>query len=249
MTRVLTLLTKANTLTLLDGEEHASGFWAEEFVVPYEQFIGAGFEVDVATIGGEAPTVDQGSVTPRTVGLTKPTSDDREDRRAVDHYREVIASAPQLAAPLDVAVIDRERLAGYDGVYISGGHGAIADMPHDGAMTRLVRWILELGKPLAVVCHGHSALLPLRDSQGQWPLAGYQMTAFSHQEELVTDMAGRLPFVLQLELERLGARYQQAPVAWGSCVVEDRNLLTGQNPYSSTALASAFVKRLGGSRS
>jgi putative intracellular protease/amidase len=244
MPKVLVLMTKASTLTLLDGEEHASGFWAEEFVVPYEQFIGAGYHVDVATIGGEPPTADPASVTPRTVGLTKPAGDDRDDRPAVAHYRRVLAATPQLTAPLDTAGITREQLASYHGVYICGGHGAIEDMPHDRAMTRLVRWLLELGKPLAVVCHGQSALLPLRDSHGQWPLAGYRMTAFSHQEELATDLAGRLPFVLQVELERLGARYQRAPAVWDSCVVEDRNLLTGQNPYSSTALASAFVKRL-----
>jgi putative intracellular protease/amidase len=71
------------------------------------------------------------------------------------------------------------------------------------------------------------------------------MTAFSHEEELVTDMAGRLPFVLQVELERLGARYEKAPVTWGSWVVHDRNLLTGQNPHSSRALATAFVDLLG----
>jgi putative intracellular protease/amidase len=70
------------------------------------------------------------------------------------------------------------------------------------------------------------------------------MTAFSHGEELVTDMAGQLPFVLQVELERLGARYEQAAELWGSHVVEDRNLITGQNPYSSTALAEHFVARL-----
>jgi putative intracellular protease/amidase len=73
------------------------------------------------------------------------------------------------------------------------------------------------------------------------------MTAFSHDEEMVTDMAGRLPFVLQRELERLGARYQKAPVIWGSCVVTDGNLVTGQNPYSSTELAEALVRRLSAS--
>lgn len=245
MPKVLIMMTKAKTLTLLGGEEHASGFWAEEFVVPYEQFVSAGYHIDVATIRGELPSVDEGSVTPRIVGLTRPADSRGDDRRAVARYRKVIASAQQLATPLDIAGITRDQLDSYDGIYISGGHGAMEDMPHDPAMTRIVGWVLELGKPLAVVCHGHSALLPLRDPQGQWPLAGYRMTAFSHQEELATDMAGRLPFVLQVELERLGASYQKSPVVWGSCVVEDRNLLTGQNPYSSTALAKAFAKRLG----
>ena len=50
-----------------------------------------------------------------------------------------------------------EKLAEYVGVYISGGHGAMDDMPHDAAMTQLMRWVLQDEKPLAVVCHGQSA--------------------------------------------------------------------------------------------
>lgn len=75
------------------------------------------------------------------------------------------------------------------------------------------------------------------------------MTSFSHDEELVTDMAGRLPFVLQVELERLGAAYEKADAIWDSHVVEDRNLITGQNPYSSTALAETFITTLARRRS
>ena len=244
MTAVLILMTKAGTLSLIDGEQHASGFWAEEFVVPYERLISEGYKVDVATIGGETPTPDAGSLTPQTVGFTRPIGSPDRDEKNVAHYQEVINSLDVLRQPLNVTNMTRRKLDGYDGVYISGGHGAMEDMPNSVNMTRVLRWTLELNKPLAVVCHGHSALLPLRDSAGHWPLRGYRMTAFSHEEELVTDMAGKLPFVLQFELERLGAKYEKAPIIWGSCVVEDRNLLTGQNPYSSTALADAFVKRL-----
>lgn len=244
MANVLILMTKAKTLGLLDGRQHASGFWAEEFVVPYERLVAEGHKVQVATIGGEPPVPDQGSLTPYVVGLTRPKDSPDHDEDNVMRYQRVIGSLRALKAPMKVADLTRDRLARYDGVYISGGHGAMEDLPHDAAMTRVVRTVLKLDKPLAVVCHGQSALLPLRDSDGQWPLAGYRMTAFSHDEELVTDMAGQLPFVLQVELERLGARYEKAELIWDSCVVEDRNLITGQNPYSSTALAEAFVKRL-----
>lgn len=244
MPKILILLTKASTLTLLDGKKHASGFWAEEFVVPYERFLEEGYTVDVATVGGETPTPDQGSLTPQTVGYTRPVGSLDRDEENVAHYKSAIESLEVLRQPMAVGDITREQLAEYTGVYVSGGHGAMEDFPHDAGVTQLLRWILADGKPLAVVCHGQSALLPLRDSEGQWPLAGYRMTSFSHDEELVTDMSGQLPFVLQIELERLGAQYQKAPAIWGSCVVEDRNILTGQNPYSSTALADAFVKKL-----
>lgn len=245
MAKILILVTKAKTLSLLDGRQHPSGFWAEEFVVPYERFVKDGYQVDVATIGGEPPTPDHGSLTALTVGYTRPSGaaeDDHEE--SVAHYRRTTEALDVLRLPMNVSDIAMDALAEYSGVYISGGHGAMEDLPHDAAMTRLVRWTLELDKPLAAVCHGQSALLPLRDADSRWPLAGYRMTAFSHDEELATDLAGLLPFVLQVELERLGALYEKAPVAWGSCVVQDGNLITGQNPYSSTELAETFLKHL-----
>jgi putative intracellular protease/amidase len=244
MAKILILMTKAKTLGLLDGRQHASGFWAEEFVVPYERFVKEGYQVDVATIGGAAPSPDQGSLTKENVSYTRPVGSPDRDAENIAHYKQTIGTLDSLKQPMNVADIDRDDLTQYMGVYISGGHGAMDDMPHDAAMTRVVRWILELDLPLAVVCHGHSALLPLRDAHSEWPLKGYRMTAFSHDEEMVTDMAGQLPFVLQVELQRLGARYEKAKVIWDSHVVTDRNLITGQNPYSSAALAETFVNHL-----
>jgi putative intracellular protease/amidase len=242
MARILVLMTKAKTLGLLDGRQHAFGFWAEEFVVPYERFLKEGYRVNVATIGGAVPSPDPNSLTKFAVAATRPVGAPDHDEENIAHYQHTIDTLDALKHPKNVGDITREQLAEYAGVYIAGGHGAMEDMPHDAAMTRVVRWILELDLPLAVVCHGHSALLPLRDSQGAWPLAGRQMTAFSHDEELVTDMTGALPFVLQVELERLGARYSHAEVIWGSHIVVDGNLITGENPYSSAAIAETLVE-------
>jgi putative intracellular protease/amidase len=244
MSRILILMTKARTLGLLDGRQRPSGFWAEEFVVPYDHFVAAGYQVDVATIGGEPPTPDAGSLDPDTVRATRPA--DTPDTAVADiaHYREIIDSVDGLRRPLDIADLTGPVLAEYTGYYLCGGHGAMEDLPHDPAVKRLMHAVLALDKPLAATCHGISALLHLRDGHGHWSLRGYRVVAFSHEEELVTDMAGQLPFVLQFELERLGARYEKCPVTWGSWVVEDRNLVTGQNPHSSAELAVTFVKKL-----
>ena len=248
MARILILMTKAKSLGLLDGRQHVSGFWAEEFVVPYERFVKEGYQVDVATINGDAPTPDETSLTQYVVAATRPAGSPDHDVENIARYREAIDTLDVLKHPMNVSSFSKDDIAEYDAIYISGGHGAMEDLPHSAEMTRVVRWILDLDKPLAVVCHGQSALLPLRDSQGQWPLAGRRMTSFSHDEELVTDMAGELPFVLQVELERLGAKYTKAAKIWDSKVVTDGNLITGQNPYSSTAIAEALVERLATTR-
>ena len=242
--KILILMTMESKLRLLDGRDHPSGFWAEEFVVPYEHFKKAGYHIDVATIGGVAPSVDPTSLNTTIMSYTRPQGSPNRDEENAKHYKKVIDALPQLKKPMAVEALTRDDVAGYTGVYISGGHGAIGDLGKSDAMRTVVQWVLETDKPLAVVCHGHCGLLALRDSESAWPLAGYRMTAFSHAEELVTDMAGQLPFVLQVELERLGARYEKADVIWDSHVVEDRNLITGQNPYSSKALAETMVAKL-----
>ncbi len=244
MAKILILMTKAKTLGLLDGTQHPSGFWAEEFVVPYDRFLKEGYQVDLATLGGETPYPDQSSLSKQTVMYTRPEGSPDNDEKNIAHYKEVIASAPQLKNPLRIEDLTKEKLASYAGVYISGGHGAMGDLPNSPDVTNVIRWIHDSGQLLAVVCHGGTALLNLRDSESNWPYAGYQISAFSHEEELVTDMAGQLPFVLQVELQRLGAKYVKADKIWGSKVVRDRQLITGQNPYSSTAIAEALIEAL-----
>jgi hypothetical protein len=71
--RLLTILTNAAHLTLTDGEEYPSGFWAEEFAVPYQMFKKAGYTVDVATLGGVVPTVDKSSLDPNFMKWVRPS--------------------------------------------------------------------------------------------------------------------------------------------------------------------------------
>jgi putative intracellular protease/amidase len=174
----------------------------------------------------------------------RPAGSKADDAALAALFVKVIAETPELKHPLSIESITKAELAEYDAIYFSGGHGSIGDFHKSDAIAQLGRWAIELNTPIAAVCHGHCGLLALRDSEGRWPFEGYRMTCFSHAEELVTDMVGRLPFVLELEVRRLGAIYEKAENIWDSHVVEDRNLLTGQNPYSSEALADAIIKRL-----
>jgi putative intracellular protease/amidase len=50
--------------------------------------------------------------------------------------------------------------------------------------------------------------------------------------------------VLEIELKRLGLEYSKGPYPWASHVVVDRNLVTGQNPFSSEAMAKEFLTLL-----
>jgi len=242
--KLLAILTNAAHLTLTDGEEYPSGFWAEEFAVPCQLFKSAGYTVDVATLGGIAPTADKSSLDPDFMKWVRPAFTQVDDRAAAASYRHVIETTEGLRAPRDIARLTRDDVTGYDGIYICGGHGCMEDMRASAAMTRLLLAVLALDKPLASVCHGPTAFLSPRDMAGQSPFAGYRVTCFSHIEEFHTKINGRLPLVLEIELRRLGLEYSKGPYPWCAHVVVDRNLVTGQNPFSSEAMAKQFLDLL-----
>src|SRR5215510_545216 len=244
MKTLLAILTNAAHLTLTDGEEHPSGFWAEEFAVPYQMFKEAGYDVDLATLGGLAPTVDKSSLDPDFMKWVRPSFARTDDVAAAVKYRKTIQEAAGLRCPRDLARLTRDDVASYAGIYIVGGHGCMQDMPASPAMTRFLLAVLALNKPLASVCHGPTAFLSPRDMAGQSPFAGYQVTCFSHIEEFYTRINGRLPYVLEIEVKRLGLEYSKSPYPWGSHVVVDRNLVTGQNPFSSESMARQFLDLL-----
>ena len=58
MTRIAYLVTSAREMTLADGTQHPTGYFAEEAITPYERFTGAGFEVTVITPDGQPPYAD-----------------------------------------------------------------------------------------------------------------------------------------------------------------------------------------------
>lgn len=230
MSRILIVLSAASTWTRADGTKYESGVWAEEFVVMHQKFVGAGCDVDVATPGGVAPTIDPHSLNPKVVGA---------DQAA--HFRRYLDSVePVLAKPLTLAGVD---MSGYDVVAIPGGHGPVEDLFKDPDMGRILVDAERTRKIIAPVCHGQAALLAARDELGNWLFAGRRMTAFSDEEEVELGTADNAPWLLAETLRRSGARYEKG-ANWAPCVVRDGHLLTGQNPASTAPLVDAVLAAL-----
>ena len=231
MAKILFVMTGSTFWTLNDGTKHPTGYWAEEFVAPYRAFKSAGHEIVVATPGAVVPTVDQVSLTPDMAG----------GEQAAKEAAEVIESAHELRAPIE---LQDARLADYDSVYYPGGHGPLEDLAVDKDSAKLLVETLHSGKPLAVVCHAPAALLATRGADGTSPFAGYQVTAFTDEEETQVGLAAKAPWLVQTELVKLGLQFNEGQ-PWHPNVVVDRNLYTGQNPASSAPLAEHIVKALG----
>ncbi|MGF7148595.1 putative intracellular protease/amidase [Sphingomonas zeicaulis] len=230
MSKILIVLSAAEFWTRADGSKYESGAWAEEFVVMDEKFVAAGHMVDIATPGGIQPKIDPHSMNPAVVGQAE-----------VTHFSAYLdAIADRLAHPLVLAAVDP---ADYDAIVIPGGHGPVEDLYKDADMGRILIAADRAGQIIAPVCHGQAALLAAKDENGQWLFAGRRMTAFSDEEEVDLGTADNAPWLLAETLRSSGARYEKGP-NWDAHVVEDGNLLSGQNPASSAPLADVVLAKL-----
>ena len=68
MASILMVVSAADSLTMRDGSEHPTGYWAEELVVSHQTLRDAGHTVHIATPGGAKPTVDEVSLAAESAG-------------------------------------------------------------------------------------------------------------------------------------------------------------------------------------
>ena len=231
MANILMVVSAADSLTMKDGSEHPTGYWAEELVVSHQTLTDAGHNVHIATPGGRKPTVDQVSLAPESAG--------GEDRaQGFRDYLEKIDS--ELANPLVLADVDIDA---YDAVVMPGGHGPMADLYKDADLGRLLVAANRSGKIIAPFCHGPAGLLSATDDDGGFAFKGRRLTVFTNEEELGGGTGENTPWLVEDALKEKGAVIENA-AAWSSNVVRDGNLITGQNPQSSDAVAKEVLAAL-----
>lgn len=195
-----------------------TGVWLEEFAIPYERFMAKGYAVTVASpAGGETP-IDARSL--KSINTTK--------------------HAAAIDALMKTEVLAQVDPAGYDAVFVPGGHGPMFDLANNPQAASLVASFFEAGKPVAALCHGPACLVGVRLADGKALVEGRRLTAFSDAEERQAGLDTYMPFLLETELRRAGARYEAAE-PWQKKVVVDHNLITGQNPSSSAEAAENLI--------
>lgn len=231
MANILMVVSAADSLTMKDGSEHPTGYWAEELVVAHQTLTQAGNTVHIATPGGRKPTVDQVSLAAESAG--------GEDRaQGFRDYLEKIDG--ELAHPLVLADVDA---AAYDAVVMPGGHGPMADLYKDADLGRLLVSANRDGKIIAPFCHGPAGLLSATDDNGGFAFKGRRLTVFTNEEELGGGTGENTPWLVEDALKEKGAVIENG-AAWSSNVVRDGNLVTGQNPQSSEDVAKEVLAAL-----
>jgi putative intracellular protease/amidase len=230
MTTVLMVLSGANVWTLKDGTKHPTGVWAEEFAVPYETFVQAGWDVTVATPAGRVPTIDKLSL-----GISGGAP-----WKTKQIAREIERLQPVLNQPANLYNLDADD---FDVVFYSGGHGPMEDLAEDEYSGTLLTRRLEQGRPVALLCHAPAAAFAAKRSDGSWPFTGYKMTGLSNAEERLNAFAWKAEWLLESRLKEQGADYS-AGLPLRPHIVYDQGLYTGQNPQSSEKLTKRIIDDL-----
>ena len=217
----LILMILTNHSSIVDSA-HSTGVWLEEFVVPYLAFRAQGAHITVASPQGGSVPID-----PHSEASVEPSAD-------------VVAACAVLQ---DTFALSEVSAAPFDAVFLPGGHGTMFDLPNNETLQRLLADFADTGKVIGAVCHGPAGLVGIRLSNGQPLVAGKTITAFTNAEEQAAGFNHLMPFLLETRLRELGGRFIVWP-KWSKHVERDGNLITGQNPQSSAAVAQAIIEAL-----
>jgi hypothetical protein len=117
------------------------------------------------------------------------------------------------------------------------------DLATSNELGQLLTTMLDDDKVVAAVCHGPAALLSATRPDGTWAFAGRNLAGFSDEEEAQAGLADQAPWLLESRMRESGGTIHGGP-AWQPFSVVDRNIVTGQNPASSTEVAQKTVERL-----
>nr|WP_243759959.1 type 1 glutamine amidotransferase domain-containing protein [Cronobacter turicensis] len=256
---VLVVLSDADHLDLKDGKVFQTGFYLNELMQPVKRLLDAGHQVTFATPNGLAPTLDKSS--DDKMYFNNDVNAWRTHRALLDKLR---LTSPASSPVISLARAAQRGYGEFDAIYIPGGHAPMQDLLTSPALGQALAAFHAAGKPTALVCHGPIALLStLPDApaftrqlaetghaaaQRGWIYAGYRMTVISNAEEEIAKgllpKGGAMKFYPQTALEQAGGKYSSNSEPFTSHIVTDRELITGQNPASATAVAQALLERL-----
>ncbi|HAT24743.1 type 1 glutamine amidotransferase domain-containing protein [Pantoea septica] len=205
-----------------------TGFWLEELAAPYYAFKDAGAEITLASPQGGNPPLD-------------PISNEPDFQTELTHRFEADEEAKaQLASTVRLESVSASD---FDTVFYPGGHGPLWDLAEDQRSIALIESFIAAQKPVALVCHAPGVLRHVKTAEGRPLVEGKKVTGFANSEEEGVGLTNIVPFLVEDELIAKGGLYSKGE-DWGSWVVQDGLLITGQNPGSSAATAAQLLKAL-----
>ncbi len=255
--KVLVLVSSGHGLPLKDGKVYAgAGYYLNELTVPVRALMKEGYEITFANPQGNTPQMDVNSAIAQFFGGNEAKLQD---------YLKFRDSLTALKNPARISDVIASGLDQYSAVFVPGGHGPMMDLLDDPDAGTVMRHFHKTGKPTAVLCHGPISLLSALpnstevvaalaagDTTGAqakaqgWIYSGYKVTIFSTAEEQQREpleIGGKVLFYPDFALSTAGAAVSVA-APWESYVLQDREVISGQNPFSDEALLTLLLTAL-----
>jgi putative intracellular protease/amidase len=216
--RVLIVLTNTEKVP---GTDRPTGVWASEYTDPYQVFAQAGYEIDVSSPKGGRSPVDPRSGFDSVVKRFSSAWEKMQNTKPLD----------------DVAVKD------YAAIFLAGGHGTMWDFPDNPVLSKWISEAVATGRIVGAVCHGPAGLIGAKSPDGSPLLSGRRVNGFTNAEERAAGMTEVVPFLLEDRMRAMGAIFESGGV-FQRFIVEDRGVITGQNPASADAVAKRMIELL-----
>jgi putative intracellular protease/amidase len=243
-----------------ESKEFAFGYLLNEMAVPVNALLDAGCKVTFATPRGKQPVRDVQGDQPFyfTDGVRVPGQQARlELKRALALVED--ASSPvrgkglgSFDTPLRFSDLNTpQKLDEYSAIFMPGGYAPMLGLHENDQLGSILRYFNGKNRLTVTLCRGGVALASAAVGR-DWVYRGYRMTTYATVEDDAVSVINkilpthRLPFHPNEKLKELGARLSFSP--FKVHVVEDRELLTGENQHTAHALARRFVQRLRNSK-
>lgn len=234
--KILIVMSAADTLELNGGEKlRQTGVFLNEFYLAYKSVSEAGYVVDFATPNGIVATIDKESI------------NDKYWEGLLTVKNEALTFVKNDSLFNNPITLKKafENKTEYTGLVIPGGQGLMVDLQYDKNMPILLKYFAKENKPTGLICHAPSLILTIPKEEN--PYIGFEVNSVSPFEEFVIEkfiMKGRPKNrKIAQNLRKLGLNYKQKfPKA--DYAVKDRNLVTSQNPYSSSSFNRLYLKAL-----
>jgi putative intracellular protease/amidase len=228
MSKRIALILTAHTKLGETGKP--TGFWFEELASPYFCFTDAGHGVDIYKASGANLEADPLSLMPEG-GRGEVVDRFLADPMAMQKLKSV------------QPIVESFAEGSYGALLLVGGHGAMWDFPGHEHLGTAIAALHARGAVVASVCHGAAGLIGVVGSDGRPIVENRRVTAFTNEEESIVGLTEVVPFLLETQLRQTGAHVQTA-APFSSHALRDGNLITGQNPQSSAAMARLVLKAL-----
>ncbi len=254
--KVLVVVSSLSEIPLQDGKTYTTGYFLNELAVPVKALVDAGYQPVFANPQGNAISWDTHSLDKKYFA---------GDEKQMNESVQFVKSLDALKKPISLKDVIKKGTGDYVGVFLPGGHAPLGDLAANTELGDILQQFHRASKPTALICHGPIALLSTlrnptefakgmingdaaaRDTASQlWPYAGYRMTVFSTAEEKVSEqyqLNGKVKFYPAEALTEAGAIMETRKM-WQSNVVKDRELITGQQPFSDEEFSKVFIAAL-----